>query len=105
MYWAIREKRYHVYINTYSENCQEVDFMRYKFLVKNNSYGEWVERDFSDRFEVTHWVYDNITSLSSFAVPESGNIFGYAVELSEKDKPQAILHFHEIAQMIWIDLV
>ena len=39
MCWAIREKRYHVYINTYSEDCQEVQ----KMLV--NYEPETVERN------------------------------------------------------------
>jgi len=32
------------------------------------------------------------------------NIYGYAVELSDKGKPIAILYPHKVAQLIWIDM-
>lgn len=60
--------------------------------------------EFKDRYEVSHWIHDNLEELQKFAVPESGNIFGYAVELNEKEKPIALLYFHKVAQFIWIDM-
>lgn len=78
--------------------------MQYQFCKQNCGWGEWIELEFSDRYDVTHWVENHIDELQPFAVYESGNIFGYAVELSEKNKPTAILYPHKIAQLIWIDM-
>lgn len=75
--------------------------MLYRFY-KNNV--RWLEVNFSDRYEVTRWVEKHIDELQEFSVYESGHIYGYAVELSEKNKPMSILYSHKIAQLIWIDM-
>lgn len=80
--------------------------MLYRFCKNglNDKWGEWVELDFPNRSDVTHWVYDHMDELQTFSVYESGNICGYAVELSEKSKPIAILYSHKISELIWIDM-
>jgi S-adenosylmethionine synthetase len=76
--------------------------MIYQFCKRG---GEWFELTFSDRFEVTHYVEEHKTELQTFAVHESGSIYGYAVELSARSKPTAILYPHKVAQLIWIDML
>lgn len=77
--------------------------MLYQFCKKG--YGEYLELDFDDRHEVTHWVENHMDEVQKFSVYESGHIFGYAVELSDKtEKPIAILYPHKVAQLIWIDM-
>lgn len=74
----------------------------YKFCKRNC---EYLELDFANRYEVTHWVESHMDEIQKFAVYESGHIFGYAVELSDKnEKPAAILYHHKTAQFIWIDM-
>lgn len=62
------------------------------------------EREFEDRHAARHFVIDNLDELQRFAIAETGRVYGYAVELDERDKPTAILHRHKIADWIWIDL-
>ncbi len=71
---------------------------------KENGSWEYTVIEFADRFEANRWVYYHKEELQTFAVHESGNIFGYAVELSEQDKPVAILYPHKFADLIWIDM-
>ncbi len=77
--------------------------MLYQFCKKNSC--DYLELDFDDRHEVTHWVENHMDEIQKFSVYESGHIFGYAVELSDKnEKPIAILYPHKVAQLIWIDM-
>lgn len=76
--------------------------MLYQFCKKG--YGDYLELAFDDRHEVAHWVENHKDELQTFAVHESGSIYGYAVELSDKGKPIAILYPHKVAQLIWIDM-
>lgn len=80
--------------------------MKYKicYTEKSEHESRFNVMEFNDRHEVSHWVYDNLKDLQKFAVPESGNIFGYAAELNEKEKPIALLYFHKVNQFIWIDM-
>lgn len=80
--------------------------MKYKVCYSEGSEHEsrYAVFEFHDRAEVRHWVYSNLGDLQKFAVPESGNIFGYAAELNEKEKPIALLYFHKVNQFIWIDM-
>lgn len=80
--------------------------MKYKVCYNEKSKHEsrYAVFEFNDRHEVSHWVYDNIGDLQKFAVPETGNIFGYAVELNEKEKPIALLYFHKVNQLVWIEM-
>lgn len=76
--------------------------MIYMFWQKG---GHPMEIEFSERYEVTRWVENHIDEIQTFSVYESGNIFGYAVELSDENrKPMAILYPHKVAQLIWIDM-
>ena len=62
--------------------------------------------DFDSRNDVQHFVERNMNTLiGEFAIYQTGNIFIYAVELDDNDKPRAVLHHHKKScQMIWIEL-
>lgn len=64
----------------------------------------FIERSFEDRDEVKHYVIEHENELQRFAVAETGNIFGYAVEKDQNDKARAILIKHSVAQWVWIDI-
>lgn len=77
--------------------------MTYLFCKCKSSDNKWLELDFSNRSDVIRWLESKIVDFQTFAVSESGNIFGYAVELSYENKPTAILYPYS-SQLIWIDM-
>ena len=77
--------------------------MIYMFYSKDYKKGSF-EIEFENRFDVVDYVYEHIDELQKFSVKETGEIFGYAVEISDKtNKPISILYRHKITQWIWID--
>ena len=47
--------------------------MLYQFCKKG--YGDYLELDFDDRHEVTHWVENHMDEIQKFSVYERGHIF------------------------------
>ncbi len=62
---------------------------------------------FADRFAAEKYIYKHRDHYQRFSTKETGNISGYAAEITEErgqDKVVALLYPHKIAQDIWIDI-
>lgn len=64
----------------------------------------FIEKSFTDRDEVKRYVRAHENELQSFAVAETGNIFGYAVEKDQNDKAKSLLIKHDVAQWLWVNI-